>query len=554
MKIGYYAFDAGINYRDSQLGINELEDAKNVYWESGLKRRKGYDLRNAALSASSIYASSDVLSVLDYLYYEWGTASKTFVFAAIDSGGGSTADKMVVFQRNGLPASASASFSVLDSTAYAISYTDGDPFSAGQLKDKVYIANGEDDPYALYLDTVWKIAEVPVCTTQNDGSSSGAAIIANGSADDWAGAQFVAAFDHYLYLSDGKTLYFGLADKDVDPSKDIATGGSALIAGVQASWDITWYITLDSYANITKAVPYRDYLFLVGSKSFYQFYNKDFTNHNNSIQRVADKGIYGELLITPAYGFWVSDDGIWGYDGSYLVNLSKKIWPHIKTQNTIPTDLLDCTLAYYDGKVWISFPNGTNKEIFVFDPSLIYSDERGDTHAPFFRHLYYTGATPSAKGFTNLKTYDGRLFGISGKQLFELDVESFDNNSDATNKVPISWYAQSAYLDQDEPTSKKTYQRAVIETAANIDTTVALTATFYRDHGEASSETSTLDTTYTGNQRSYIELSIPYTIDGNTLSVKIAGDASGMSGTSSCVFYGFALQYLLKDIAKTEVG
>lgn len=551
----YYMFNAGINYRDNQLAMNELEDGKNVCWAEGLKRRNGYEKRNATLDASAAYAGGDVLSIIDYTRYKYGSDEKMFLFVSVDSGGGLTADKMVVFESSAVPSTASAAFTPLGSAAYALDWTTGTNLSISQLKNKVYMANGEDNPYVLFDNGGWKTGELLLCENDNSASANGADIIANGSMDDWSGSDWLAGFDHFLYVSDGNTMYFGISDKEGDASEGIETGGSTLITGIEESWNVDWYITLDSEADISRATPFQTYLFLIGKEALYHFYNVDFDNYNYGVQRVSDKGVRSNLLVTSGAMFWVGDDGIYGYDGTYIVNLSMKIWDHIEAQHSsIPSDFDDCSLAYFKGYVWVSFPNGTNKEVFVFDPSQIYQDERGNTHAPFYRYLYYTGAAPVAKGFKKLKRIDDQLFAIDGAVLYELEVEAFDNNSDATNKVPISWYSQSAYIDQENPGLKKTYRKATIETAANMDTTVALTVTFYRDHGEGSSTTSTLDTTYTGNQRSYNELSVPYNIDGNSISLKVDGAAASCSGTAACMFYGFTLDYEVLGVSKTEVS
>ena len=49
MRTGYYDFSGGINYRDKNIAPNELRDANNMYWDGCLKRRNGYEVRNADL-------------------------------------------------------------------------------------------------------------------------------------------------------------------------------------------------------------------------------------------------------------------------------------------------------------------------------------------------------------------------------------------------------------------------------------------------------------------------------------------------------------------------
>ena len=72
MRTGYYDFSGGINYRDKNININELRDAENMYWEGCLKRRNGYDIRNASnleTEARKVagYAAASIVGVYDHI-------------------------------------------------------------------------------------------------------------------------------------------------------------------------------------------------------------------------------------------------------------------------------------------------------------------------------------------------------------------------------------------------------------------------------------------------------------------------------------------------------
>ena len=74
VKTGYFQFDAGINFRDDNMGINELRDGKNLYWRGNLKKRLGYEQRNEYCTSISTaqYASSGMY-LLDHLKFDDGS-------------------------------------------------------------------------------------------------------------------------------------------------------------------------------------------------------------------------------------------------------------------------------------------------------------------------------------------------------------------------------------------------------------------------------------------------------------------------------------------------
>jgi len=82
MKTGYFQFDAGLNYRDDVMGINELRDGKNLYWRGNLKRRAGYEQRSANLvSGSSDYPY--VKGIYEQVRYETNGIDQHVVFAGL---------------------------------------------------------------------------------------------------------------------------------------------------------------------------------------------------------------------------------------------------------------------------------------------------------------------------------------------------------------------------------------------------------------------------------------------------------------------------------------
>ncbi len=399
---GYYSFNAGINYRDSMRAINELSTAKNVYWNEGcLNRRKGYAVRNATLVATAYHASADVIKVLGQYHYQWGTADDYFLFAAIDAGGGSVADKMTVFHSSGgLPGSA-VTFTCLG-TAAAMPWVEGYPFGIQQAVDKIFLVNGEDDPYVLHINsagTSWEITELPLCILNNTGGSNGWAgsgqIIAG---DEWDGCDWVTAVDTCLSIGNRRRVFMaaagGIAGSAADmamfdPAMDITGTAGAVRTGIGYAWDPGQFRDLDPLADIHSVASYKSYTILGGRKSTWRYYIRSLVDADVYIDKIIDAGVRSEICATPKGIFWVGEDGIFYYNGTKAENIGMKIWDHIRDQHTtLPGDLEDVSIAYHRGYVWISFPNSTDKEIWVFDPGSIYQWIDGNLYAAFYKFMY----------------------------------------------------------------------------------------------------------------------------------------------------------------------
>jgi hypothetical protein len=553
----FYTFDAGINYRDQNLAMNELRSGTyNVYWTGkALRKRSGYVKRNAALDISSVWASGSIIGIEEYYYYHYrssATVTEEFdLWTSIDSGGGSTADKLVLFYVNDLPDSTSESFTLTESsTAHGLSWTDGDPISAVVFVDTVWVTNGSDNPYIVGgYDTPY--SEVPICSDYNAGGTSvGAEIIDNStSGETWDGCKWLGVQDQFIYLSDNKTMFFGIADQDVYPHSEMSSSSAATrIDGVQEAMDSAWYFSLAPQSRPDGITVYRDYMFLYGQEDIWHLYHRysDTTKAGYDKQRISDKGAWSNLCVTPRAAFWVSYDGIYGYDGVNTINLSKKIWPHIEEQHTtIPDNLTNTSVAYHDNKVWISFPDSSAKEIFIFEPDHIYQDNLGDQHAPFYLFTY-VDSSDDAIAFYNLKDYDGHLFATNGSQLYELDTGYTDDGQG------IDYEGLTAYLDFDNPAFKKTYGRLILEVSPDDASDVGYWA--YRDYGEDSEELGEPDVNYTSDERVFVEMTVPYQIDGNSFSLRFRRilHTGSVYNTDTWYFYGFSVEAEVKDYAKKE--
>lgn len=432
MKTGYYLFDAGLNYRDDILGINELEEGSNVYYRGNLKRRKGYEQRMAALATSS--GSTQYLTsgfqIIDHLRLKTDSGSdQHFLFVSMADTAGAT-NAISVYYTSGIPTATSQTYTQIgvstmtpsSGTAIGqmIPWDTVDPFSAVVMDDKVWIGLGKPDPYILFHDgTSWWIHEYPIClhgnsvgTTVNSeatGTTDAKSIIP-GSTDtvvysdnngDWNGCNFLGAGGGYIYVSDGRTLYWGISNENVradyyatattslnDRSSGLHTADLNNDPGTPG-WNSLQNEGMEEALNLTDIEAYKKYIFLYGNDGIVSFYLRNLYDKDFDKITETREGVRGKMIATEKGVFYVAKDGIYGFDGQTATELSKKIWKQIDGQHSdIPDDFDECTLAYHDGFIWISFPNGINDEIYIFDPDHIYDDERGDSHAPFYRNIY----------------------------------------------------------------------------------------------------------------------------------------------------------------------
>jgi len=509
MKTGFYLFNGGRRHEDLSTVGN--------YSPVGI-----YDHKTVNISGSK----------------------KDFLLVGMSTG--TDISYLRVYTRTNIPLSTGKSY-VGISTANWISWTTDNPLTCDILGEKAYIAAGDDNPYVLYYDSGWKVKQLPICYYMNDGVTTGAGIIDNTTGSGnvaWNGSKIVGAVGHFLFLSDGLSAYYGLKEGAIDPSRYIENASVAdQSSGILESWYELNYIGLNPNLQHYKAISYKKYIYFCGYEGFQVCYPR-FVQGRNDYDLITEnyRGVYGGITINKNGVFFVGKDGIYGYDTQACWNLSKKIWPQIESEHsTIPDDLKDSSITEHDGYIWVSFPNGTNKEVYIFEPDHIYSDERNESHAPFYRFTYTDGTTSrSAMGFEHLKSFDGHLYGVNGNKLYELDYGGFDKKS-TLEKNGISFNMKSAYYDMDNPGVKKIFNQAVLEVDEGIcdGTTGGITdlrMAFSADYSTSLrtiTSTGILDVEYiTGDGRGYVTVDVPettdyYSLDGNSMSFEIIGESSG---------------------------
>jgi len=560
-NFGIYDFGAGINYRDKARAINELSTALNVRWVGGaLARRKGYASRAATLNCSAAYASGDCLNILKQLHYHWLTQDTYLLFVSIDSGGGSVADKVVVFYNDsGVPGSA-VTFSVLGS-GYSMAWTADMAFQVAQVRDKVYVANGQPDPYVLHRNTggsAWLVTELPICKNNNASASNGWGTAANYiiDNDDWLNCKWVAATEEALYVGNEDVMFFAIAGVfGTDPGESINSGASssALRTAILNTWDPLYYKKLESQSEVYSVSSFKSYLFLAGQKGAWRWLNRNWEAGDIFLDKLSGSGVRSNICTTSSGVFWVGPEGIFYHDSQTAHNISLKIWDHITAQHSsLPSDLDDVTLTAHKGWVWISFPNSTDKEVWALNPRSIYQGQDGEYYGVFFKCIYCVTDLDTEKDFSHLYETDDHLFATDGAKLYELETGFMDNQGSSEIGINVGW--ETADLDFGEPGRKKRYGYSVLELSPNLETKLAHTISFERDYGEEATDVTGIDTTYTGAKRAHVEFNTPYQADGNALKIGVAGNASGLTASGEVEYFGVSIETTLTDKTKKEVS
>ena len=617
-KTGYYLFDAGINYRDDVIGINELRDANNLHWRGSLERRKGYEERHSTLSTqtgTTQYLASGY-QIIDHLRLKTDSgADQHFLFVSMADTAAAT-NAITVYYTSGLPTATNEPYTPIGITTLTVSsgttgagmghilpWDTDDAFSVVAMDDKVWIGLGDQNPYILFHNgTSWWIHEYPLClygnssvATGSSGNTNGKNIIPGSTLTtnysdngDWGGCKFVGAGEGYVYVSDGRTLYWGQSESEIRPDYNVADTGTVASrsSGVHTmnlstdnpgtpGWGIAQFEGLEEGLQLEAIETYKKYIFLYGNDGIVSFYQRGL--YSDDFDKVTEtrKGVRGKMIATEKGLFYVGKDGIYGFDGQTATDLSKKIWKHIDLEHSDVTDYDDCTLAYHDGFIWISFPNGTNKEIYVFDPDNIYDDDRGDSHAPAYKYTYTNSTSYTAIGFRNIKEYDNNLYGISSARVHQLDFEGIDGpeSTGTSGNAGIPFYMRTGYLDQENPNINKTYRQVIPEVnegwadgtsgsagAGVYDFQLAVsvnhsTGIKFRGLSSFIDLEYTTDGGHVSKSLNVPETTAGYILDGNNISVELIGESSNCIPTTADVnIFGFSLDWEAKGRAFEEVS
>ena len=120
---------------------------------------------------------------------------------------------------------------------------------------------------------------------------------------------------------------------------------------------------------IQAMVPHLDYLAILLDNSIYGLYGNSWQNWSTRLL-VSNKGTIAKrsAVVVNEEVYFVARDGIYGWNGSRLLKLSKHIQDDIDSFT-----LTDAAAIQYQSEYWISFP--TDGNVLIFDPDTLRLDE-----------------------------------------------------------------------------------------------------------------------------------------------------------------------------------
>jgi hypothetical protein len=134
---------------------------------------------------------------------------------------------------------------------------------------------------------------------------------------------------------------------------------------------------------IQAMVPHIDYLAIVLDNAIYGLYGNSWSDWSTKLL-IGTKGTISKrsVCVVNEELYFVARDGIYGWNGSRLLKLSKHIKSFLETLT-----VTDSAAANIRGEYWVSFP--TNGYTLVFDPDTLRLDDVGDGRMSFYRFPDY---------------------------------------------------------------------------------------------------------------------------------------------------------------------
>ncbi len=229
--------------------------------------------------------------------------------------------------------------------------------------------------------------------------------------------------------------------------------------------------------------------------------------------------------------FFVADEGIYAFDGTNALKVSK----HIQTD----FDLLNITSAAgvkYQNEYWVSFPHVqglvADSVTLTCDPDTIRRDDAGDTVVSFYKFLDY-----KADQFFHFNGDgdSGYLMAIVDKAspfIARCDVLDYDVQPTAAN---ITFKARTKYVFGRNPLTDKAFDRVKVKLGeVSTEGGRKHTIRLYGEDGATSGSVTAKPPTGTGYH--VTDLSIPYELDGKAFGVEVEH-----SKVTKCVLAGVSI-------------
>jgi hypothetical protein len=180
-----------------------------------------------------------------------------------------------------------------------------------------------------------------------------------------------------------------------DKPDTVATHKSHLILGMGNWMRVSPRATLKGWrwqdqeyfsegGRIQSMVPHIDYLAIVLDNAIYGLYGNSFSNWATKLL-LSTKGTIAKrsACVVNEELYFLARDGVYGWNGSRLLKLSK----HIKTFLDTLT-LTNAAAENINGEYWVSFP--TNDYTLTFDPDTLRLDDVGDGVMSFYKFTGYS--------------------------------------------------------------------------------------------------------------------------------------------------------------------
>jgi len=233
-------------------------------------------------------------------------------------------------------------------------------------------------------------------------------------------------------------------------------------------------------------------------------------------------------IVVGSKVFFVGRDGIWMWDGSNAVKVSK----HIQTDIDSLT-LTDAQGIYYQDKCLLSFP--TNKTVLMWDPDTFRVTEDGDGRVGFFKWLNYEARYWSwDKGATDTGYLLAAVNAV-GPHLQQCETGQTDFYASATQYT--DGYAQSPHNAFNQFMGRNQVRRlkARVSEVSVTGCSTFIVSFFSRANGTAASSTVSFSTAI-GTSTHEEDLTVPYAMDGTGVSWKIRHKSS-----ATAKFFGIAM-------------
>ncbi len=263
--------------------------------------------------------------------------------------------------------------------------------------------------------------------------------------------------------------------------------------------------------------PHLDYLAIILDNAIYGLYGNSWSNWSTKLLN-GTKGTIAKrsVAVVNEEIYFAARDGIYGWNGTRLLKLSK----HIKADYGTYT-ITDAAAANINGEYWISFP--TNSITLVFDPDSIRMDDVGDGRVSFYKFntyqvhqfLPYTGANDT-----------GYLYAIvngTNIRLDKLETNNFDKIT-ASSTIPMVMRSRDMAFGNSQ--QNKVFRRLKMQLAqVSLTGGGVYTIKHYANNIAGSQTASTFFTAATGTGIDTAMLGIPPGIDGFTYGIYVAHDS-----------------------------